>query len=154
MSRKTQNSVFNEDGTKFQITNTESVVGFLTKFSALGGKPAAGNDKYWNNDGFTNPDPVKNLSVQGTAKMLATLIDHAHSLIADGNEEAKTTLAAVLAYEAIAEIAKRKEDKVMADALAAVGPEKLAEFVAKNGLAVQAPEEAKAPEAPIAPVAA
>lgn len=183
MPKKTQNRVTDQSGVLVTIDSTvESVLRFLPLFDALrfvqatktvvvdgkkvsepvwnedgspqmGCQPYSGYDKYWNNDGFTNPISVENASAQGIGKLMAKLIQVAHARITAGGDDAaemQAVLTGVLAYNEYAakngvgtpdtseiQAALKEVQKGAGDAVAA--QKKLADYLASVGLPNPAP---------------
>jgi len=155
MARVTQNAVRNADGTIFGINaSADTVVAFLRGFNAIPQKKRSGYDKYYNDNGPTNPESPRALSPQGIGKMLAVFLEKAHETIARGGadgEEMKIILAGIVGYNDIA--ASEAVKNMTAQAATVVSPEKVAAFLAGKGVdivptaSVTEAEEAEAEEA-------
>lgn len=192
--RKTQNAVYNADGTRFALTSDKSsIVDFLKQFNALRyvqgqdskgallfvgaddkpttentgkpfimARPRSGYTQYFNDDGFTDPISPDSLSPQGVGKLMAKLIEVAHSLIAAGGNDAtemKAILDGVLAFHndgAATFVAEKANQSAVASALevltkanggdTAAAQAKLAAFLGSKGISTLTPAAAETAE--------
>lgn len=193
--RKTQNAVYNADGSRFALTaDKSSVVDFLKQFNALRyvqgqdangallyvgaddkpttentgkpfimARPRSGYTQYFNDDGFTDPISPDALSPQGVGKLMAKLIEVAHSLIAGGGDDAtemKAVLEGIFAFHnesAATFVAEKANQTAVASALevltkanggdTAAAQAKLAAFLGSKGITTLAPTPAVEAEA-------
>lgn len=106
MAKASKNKVLLADGSVFQLDETaNSYIAFNSAFNALPVSPRSGYDKYWNNNGFTNPKSRRKLKPQGVGKLLAQLGEQAYEIISRGGkpaEEMKSILAGFGEYLKVA----------------------------------------------------
>ena len=141
MSRKCLNVVLGSDGKSIQFKSAADVAAYVRGFQNLTVKDKAGYDKYWNEQGFTNPHSPQTMTPRTIGNMLAILMHRAHTLIGEGNAEMQPLLDAIDGYNGIAaeEIATAKTAALAKSVIASgLTPEQLAAFIAKNTPALPA----------------
>ena len=124
---------------KMEVSDLESARRYVKAFADLGVKPRSGYDKYYNDDGFINPESPYNLSSQGVTKLMLVLVNVANSIIAKGGgdaEDMKAGLAAVEAYKSVAaaDIEDQRKKKALTEALEIVGPDALKAFAVSQSI--------------------